>query len=342
MKLSKLALIAPLLTSTNCGPWMTEGDYYHVMRKGAEMPIWVRGNIASGIFLVTLHGGPGHSGHDFVLSEGFRALEEDYAVVYWDQRASGLAKGNPSPDTFTLEDFVADTDAVIGAMQDTYGFDEFFLLGHSWGGALGTAFLIDGAHRDEVSGWISVDGDHNLPLSVAESRLWMIDTIEQLIAENTDAEHWSEILEWYEENPVFLPSDPRHYSYLSTTGGYFYRPEDYVQPPYAELTFASPYSMGTYQNYERSIRLTRPLTDGLDLSDRMGEITTPSLFLWGEEDGAVPVAIGEDAFELIGTPDEDKSLVVISECAHSAHDEVPERFTAEVSGFIEGVLEARL
>ena len=36
--------------------------YFWVDRKDASMPVWVRGNIDSGVFIVFNHGGPGSSG----------------------------------------------------------------------------------------------------------------------------------------------------------------------------------------------------------------------------------------------------------------------------------------
>ncbi len=330
-----LTSVAMALGLAGCGDYLEEGDYYHVSRAGADMPVWVRGNLDSGVFIVTLHGGPGDSGHDFTLSRGFARLEEDYAVIYWDQRASGLSKGNPSPDTFTIEDFVADTDGVVAAMQSVYGFEDFYLLGHSWGGALGTAFLLDGDHRDEVRGWIDYDGDHDMPLSTALAREWAMAKSLDYVAEGTDVDFWSDAYDWYEANPIVAASDPRHYSYLSRTNAYFYNPYDYEPPNYGELAFQSPYSMGTFQNSARDYRLSTALTDDLDFSDRMGELTVPTLFLWGEEDGVIPPAVAEEAYSLIGTAPEDKRIIRIPECAHSPHDEKPERFAQEVSDFIE-------
>lgn len=69
-------------------------DYFWVERENAVMPIWVRGNIESGVFVIHNHGGPGSSGTlesiieanpgngDFSQESPLKILEEDYAVVY--------------------------------------------------------------------------------------------------------------------------------------------------------------------------------------------------------------------------------------------------------------------
>ena len=70
-----------------------EGDYFFLRHKGADMPIWVRGNTQSNIFILHLHGGPGGSSIDEGVEKVYLPLESDYAMVYWDQRGSGASQG---------------------------------------------------------------------------------------------------------------------------------------------------------------------------------------------------------------------------------------------------------
>ena len=137
-------LCLPLaLVATSCGLGYDEGEYLWIRREGADMPVMVRGNLDSGVFVIFNHGGPGSSAI-FQASERFFAeLERDYAVVLWDQRASGLAQGDARAESFTLDNFVADADllvqldattvdqrerfsAAMGPM--TFGFDEFVAM----------------------------------------------------------------------------------------------------------------------------------------------------------------------------------------------------------------------
>ncbi len=318
-----------------CGPWMTEGDYFHVEREGAILPVWVNGDLASDVFIVTLHGGPGDAGHEFPLSEGFQRLEEDYAVVYWDQRMSGMSQGNPSMDTVTLEDYVADADAVISVIQEKYGITDFILYGHSWGGDLGLAYLLDGDHRGDVAAYIDHGGTHDEPFAIAESREWILERIDGYLADGTDVEFWGQAGEYYAQNPVLLPSDPVHGSYVSRAGGYYYDPAQYEEPSVLELAFASPFSMGFYQNVGRSLRLSQALLDDFVLTDRLGEITTPILVHGGMEDGIVPPSVLEETWALVGTPEGDRRLSILPEVAHSSHFEAPDDFVAITTDFIE-------
>lgn len=55
----------------------------------------------------------------------------------------------------------------------------------------------------------------------------------------------------------------------------------------------------------------------------------------GERDGIVPVVIAEELDAGLGTPEQDKDLVVFPDVAHSCHDENPARFVESVSEFVE-------
>jgi len=58
-KLLWVALLAINLFACEKSEFLSEGNYYFVRHKGAAMPVWVKGNLESGVFLITVHGGPG-------------------------------------------------------------------------------------------------------------------------------------------------------------------------------------------------------------------------------------------------------------------------------------------
>lgn len=328
-----LLVLLPLL-GTSCGPWMTEGDFYYLHRAGADMPVLVRGNIDSGVFLVTLHGGPGNSGLAMGLSPGLKQVEEEVAVVYWDQRFSGMSQGNPSEDTITIPDYVADTDAVLSLVLEKYDPAALFVYGHSWGGDLALATMTMGTHQVDVNAWIVDGGAHDEFFAINESRTWMVQTIEQYVADGIDVEFWSEVARWYEENPVLKPDSFEHYSYVSRTAGYFYDPSVYEEPPVVELALASPFAMGIYQNEEHAHRLAEGLLVPMDVSAELPLVTEPVLVMGGELDGAVPLSVAEAIYDLLGTDPADKKHEALPLVAHSPRDEDPDAFAELVLGWI--------
>jgi len=91
--------------------------------------------------LIVLHGGPGA---DYRYLLGLKALADDYLVVFYDQRGTGLSPRVPA-GSISLQTFVDDLDAFV----DNFGRGRpVHLLGHSWGAMLASAYT--GAHPAKV------------------------------------------------------------------------------------------------------------------------------------------------------------------------------------------------
>ena len=105
------------------------------------MPVWVKGNFDSEVIIVTVHGGPGDSGMEQHIATGFKMLEEDYLMVYWDQRYSGMTQGHADKETQTPDQFIEDTEKVVQLVQSKYPGRKLYMLGHSWGGQLAAGYL---------------------------------------------------------------------------------------------------------------------------------------------------------------------------------------------------------
>ena len=55
-----LPVIAAILLITSCSKEKYfDGDHFFVRNEGAEMPVYIKGNIESGVFILFVHGGPG-------------------------------------------------------------------------------------------------------------------------------------------------------------------------------------------------------------------------------------------------------------------------------------------
>jgi pimeloyl-ACP methyl ester carboxylesterase len=87
--------------------------------------------------LLWLHGGPGAA--QMPVANAFNgALEQEFVVVHWDQRGAG--KSNP-PDfdesSMTFQQYLDDTHTLTGYLQQRFGQQKIYLLGHSWGSQIG-------------------------------------------------------------------------------------------------------------------------------------------------------------------------------------------------------------
>ncbi|HEY2927062.1 alpha/beta fold hydrolase [Piscinibacter sp.] len=91
--------------------------------------------------VIVLHGGPGA---DYRYLYSLKALADDYLVVFYDQRGTGLSPRVPAEE-ITLQVFVNDLDAFVEAFGKGR---PVHLVGHSWGAMLASAYA--GAHPHKV------------------------------------------------------------------------------------------------------------------------------------------------------------------------------------------------
>ncbi|MEO7681616.1 MAG: alpha/beta hydrolase [Sphingomonas sp.] len=107
---------------------------------GARQYVSVRGADRSNPILLYVHGGP--ASVELPLSWSFQRPWEDYfTVVQWDQRAAGKSFRLNDPQaiaaTLTPDRYRDDAIELIELLRQRYGKRKIFLLGHSWGSAVG-------------------------------------------------------------------------------------------------------------------------------------------------------------------------------------------------------------
>jgi pimeloyl-ACP methyl ester carboxylesterase len=104
-------------------------------------------NFGCGRPLLLMHGGPGVD-HTTLLP--LRALAQTHTLVFYDHRCNGRSAG-PEICTMTWENLVADADALRQAL----GFEEWAVLGHSFGGMVALEYAL--RYPDRLTHLILVD-----------------------------------------------------------------------------------------------------------------------------------------------------------------------------------------
>ncbi len=110
-------------------------------KDGIELYYQVRG--AGQDTLVMLHGGPGLN-FDY-LAPDLEPLEESFTLIYYDQRGSGRSALVSQPGQLTVDDHVADLEAV----REHFEIERLTLFGHSWGAMLASFYAIK--HPEKLS-----------------------------------------------------------------------------------------------------------------------------------------------------------------------------------------------
>lgn len=333
------AILILIMSSCTKSEYLSEGNFFHLYNDGANMPVWVNGNLNSDVILITVHGGPGDAGMGFSITPGFKKLEKDYMLVYWDQRYSGMTQGHYDRSTMNPDQFIEDTEKLVQLIQHKYPGKKLFMLGHSWGGALSAGYLGRDQHYANFKGWIDLNGALYGELETQLMKNWILDRVPAKLAEpDADTEFWQFIIDWYDENPApgnYSASEP--YWYTSALGGDVYDFEKYTDSfsiPYTDLIFKSMFSYSYYVysfgDYEDIVKW-----DNINYTAEVENITIPALLLWGADDGIVPAELADYVYDHLGTDESMKEVVKIPECGHGPFVEHPEIFYNKISKFIE-------
>src|SRR5574341_89969 len=97
---------------------------------------------ASHPVVIVVHGGPGA---DYRYLLNLQELSDEYYVVFYDQRGSGLSP-RVDPSEITLDSSIEDLDRIVEHYRNG---EPVNLVGHSWGGTLVTAYT--GRYPDKVA-----------------------------------------------------------------------------------------------------------------------------------------------------------------------------------------------
>lgn len=337
-----LFLFAALMLIAGCEDRLYD-DFYYLRYKDADMPVAVRGNIPSGVFIIYMHGGPGGSTYPEKAHGMLAETEEKFAMVYYDQRASGNSQGKTEVSQINIDQYIEDLEVLIAQLNDRYSPEHIFLMGHSWGGTLGTAFLLKEGNQEKVDGWIEVDGGHNIGKEAYKmSRDYVIDHAEAIITSGSptekEKEDWEAIIRYYDgvetwDDPLFVI---QHSGNVGRANGYFHDPENEEGLIDANLVFNSENNMIAYFLQNLNVILHMDIWN-LDFTSRLSEIEIPVLIAWGRYDGILPVELGIQAKEAMNLPDE--QFIIFENSAHIPQIEEPELFNTTLIGFIENNLD---
>jgi pimeloyl-ACP methyl ester carboxylesterase len=307
-------------------PQAIERDLW-LRNKGAEMPVWVRGNLASGKLVLFFHGGPG----DCAMCYRYylKGLESEVAVAYWDQRIAGSSAGKVDPKTLTYAQFGEDAALVVNLLKQEFPAADIHLLAHSYGVELAWQFLTTGNNQALVRSLVVVNGTFSTYRWLYQIREWGLrearaqgktETVAYLLAnpvtpENVLTYDWQRLERTVHQlgaNPVSVYSDK----------GFL-----------LNYAFASPNTaLAQFTHFKHYGDWSRNEMMRFDKSALLGGIRIPVGLFWGKKDGVVPYEIsGETAALLTGTTMRE---VVFEDSWHEPFLTETDRFVREVLRFV--------
>lgn len=253
---------------------------------GGRVAYWICGDRDRGrLPLLTLHGGPGLT-HNYL--EALADLADERPVIFFDQLGCGESERPDDIELWTVERAIEEIKCVREALE----IDRFHLFGNSWGGWLALSYVLDDPHNG-LSGLV-------LSSCPPDTRRF-VDYCWELRAELP--RRTAEVLERHEKGGWF-----RCPEYQAAVFEFYRR----------HLCRLDPWPLGLEQSFEQMGQQVYetmwgpsefgPLVGVLEqwsVTDRLGEITVPTLVTAGRFDEASPEQcrdmadrIGNGRFEL--------------------------------------------
>lgn len=275
-------------------------------------PVWYRvSGTGPGIPLLVLHGGPGGRICGYSRLD---VLGNERPIVRYDQLGSGRSGRPDDPSLWTVERFVEE----LHTVRQQLGLDEMHLLGHSWGGSLAAAYVLEKG----------TDGIASVILSspLLSTRMWIEDAnflrsqlpedVQRTLTEHeqagtTDSDKYQAASDVFYERHVY--------------GG-----ERAESPPECD---GAPPGRFVYETMwgPTEFHATGTLID-FDVTDRLHEIDVPVLFIAGQFDEARPERIAEFQQLIPGS-----KLIVILDAAHGTLSKKPDEYRSILEHFLDSV-----
>jgi pimeloyl-ACP methyl ester carboxylesterase len=298
----------------------------YVESEGASMRVNVRGNIASKVVVLIVHGGPGGAAYFYRTQPAKDKLEPKYAAAYWDQRVAGASQGGSGVSgTVMMTQYGKDLKKVIQTLRYKYGQDlKVFLMGQSWGGMVCSQFMTEGDNQNLVSGWIHTNAVHNWLQNDVNSRAKLLEFGTQQIALSKNVAKWTEITNYCKANSgditAAISAQLNAYSFdaLKLIDGFTPFDEDQVIRDNL-ISEKIPYT-------NSFLNLINPATGDLikslrtiEFSSKLNKVTKPVLALSGNYDFVVPEAGAIEFIQKVGSIK--KSRQVFKETGHNLEEQ---------------------
>ncbi len=338
-----------LLAYSSCERFESAPDadtFFHVKIEGTELPVWVKGNTSSENLVIFINGGPGLTTLDLAsadLLDWGTNLENEFAMVYYDQRGTGNVHGNLDEATINMAQYVKDLDAIVDVLAAQYPSHRVFLMGHSYGGYIGANYLRTDQNQEKIAGWISIDGAYSFDQDARYiyRRAFLINIANEEIAKGNRGVHWQEALDWAAANPVIESREQR-----SEWRTFIGDPGEIILPD-AQLSISTkevlnilftssynPFPAYFSDNLINTFLLLIQESEDVNLTDSVDVITLPSLFVQGRYDDLITPEETQVIFDNFGTDSFDKSLALFDDSGHEPFINEPEKFTTAIVDFV--------
>lgn len=293
---------------------------------GRKEWISIRGYNAKNPVLLFLAGGPG--GTQMAASRyALHELEKHFVVVNWDQPGSGKSYSSISRNDLTPETYIEDGYALTQYLCRMFGQDKIYLIGESWGSALGI-FLVD-RYPELYHAFIGT----GQMVDFEETEIIDYHLTAEFARKNGDAD----LLSTLEKNgpPPYYGKDVtwKSAAYLNYLNGVMARNPDIRNPGYDTLRDlgAQEYGVLDKLNFIRGIVNTfnhvYQQLYSIDLRKDYNSLQVPVYFFLGRHDLNAPLSLVQEYFDTLYAPH--KEIVWFEHSGHSPWINESDKFVRE-------------
>jgi proline iminopeptidase len=262
--------------------------------------------VGSGYPIALMHGGPGQ---DYTSLLPLKELEDQFTLIFYDHRCNGRSAG-ADVSTMTMENLTADADA----LRQSLGFDQWAVLGHSFGGQVALEYAL--RYPQSLS--------HLVLMNSGGDNWWVQENAAELVRKRGYRSAAVEATRRFFNGQV----TPRDYysAFFRFFLAYFYR--------FPLLRYAHEIATGPKTVYcpEATIFGYRQVVSGWTVMDRLSEIRVPTLVIAGRWDFLFP----PEHQAILADRIPNARLELVERAAHNPHIERPAVVLPAIRGFFGG------
>lgn len=294
---------------------------------GRKEWITVRGENAKNPVLLFLAGGPGGSQMAAVRHD-LAELEKHFVVVNWDQPGSGKSYYAAAKNSLIVDDYINDGLALTEYLCERFGQEKIYIVGESWGSALGIFMSADTPSRyhavigtGQMIDFLKTEMlDYDKAMEIAQEK-GDVDKITKLIANGRPPYYGSDVT-W---------KSAEYLNYLSTYMGKNPKIHNNGYNTFRDI-FSPEYGIVDKINFFRGIVTTfnhvYPQLYDIDLRKDYSKLDIPVYFFLGRHDINAPTSLVEEYVNTLDAPH--KEIVWFEHSGHSPWINESDKFAEQV------------
>ncbi len=296
---------------------------------GVEQYLIIRGKDTTKPVVLLLHGGPGSPEVAFMRKTN-TAIENDFVMVYWEQRGAGKSYSKDIPtESINLEQFISDTKELSETLAKRFDKEKIYLMGHSWGSLLGiltaykypklfhayigTGQVAEQRRAEKISfEWVKAEAERQNDQDAIEALSEI-----SFPARDAASDEWLDFL-MVERN------------YVGQFGGGVTHEMRSMLPVLKILLNAEEYTLGEKVNYLRGSLFSLENLWGDVLSKNLfteiDSMQVPVYIFQGKYDYQTPYSVAKEFYDQLKAPE--KAFYTFENSAHSPVMEEVEKFNS--------------